>query len=415
MTHDAAFEAWVQEARHVKIEAAAEMLGIRVPARGEYSGPCPVGCCDHDGFSINPKKGVFLCRKSGAAGDAIALVQHVRSCEFVEAVEFINGTPRPGRDAVARPRDPAIDKERREEMRDDAIARGKQESAEHLRSIERATALFEQGQTIENTLAVDYLERRGIPSRLILGAPDLRFIPNLSYRGYPHKAGAVDENGEPLPDDEVELGSYHCMIAAVRDAQGRVQGIHRTYIDAGRGGETKPSGQPVKLRPPGDRNRNKAKKGTHRMGGGLILLSEIGETLAVGEGIETALSFLAMAQDGVFGDDFAGVSIAAAYSLGNLCGGSMGTKPHPRPPRGAPNATIMDGEPDMASAAMWIPPQVKRLVLLGDGDSDPAATRAALCTGAERFRRIGLEVFVSIAPDGADFNDVLLARGKVAA
>jgi hypothetical protein len=427
MSHDIDpdFEAWVQRARDAKIEDVASALGIRMPARGEYQGPCPA-CGGTDRFSINTKKQVFNCRGS-KGGDAIEMVQHVNGCEFVAACEFINEEPPPRRESTARPRDPAVEKERREERRDDEIARGRQESADLLRKIEAATALFERGSLfgqefpigpVEGTLAEDYLEARGIPLRAI-STHDLRFVRALPYKGFLHKSGACGEDGELLVDEEVELGAYHCMVAAMRDAQGRVAGVHRTYLDAGRSaGDRQPSGQPIKLRPPGDRSRNRAKKGTFRMGGGLILLSDIAETLAVAEGIETACSWRVLAREGEFGEAFAGAAIAAAYSLGNMCGAAVGSVPHPRPPRNHANATIPNGEPDMASAAMWIPSGVKRLVLLGDGDSDPAATRAALITGAARFRRLGLEVWVHMAGEGRDWNDELLAwleRRKVAA
>jgi hypothetical protein len=416
MSDDLEFDDWVQRAKDSDILQTAMALGAQLKRAGsaEHVGPCPV-CGGTDRFSVNTKQRVFNCRGAGGGG-IVDMVAHIMGVEpkgdgFVRVCETILDEPPPKRQSAMRPRDPAIDRERREERKDDEIARERKESAELLRSIERATALFEQGAPIEGTKAEDYLDRRGISLESEICA-DLRFVPNLAYRGHVHKPGARDENGDPLPDAEAELGAYHCMIAAVRDAQGRITGIHRTYLDAGKTtleGVKPPSGQPIKLRPPGDRTRNRAKKGTFRMGGGLIMLGPASETLAIGEGIETALSWRALARVGWFGDDFAGASVAAAYSLGNLCGGATGTIPHPKPPKGSPNATIANGEPDMTSAAMWIPPGVKRLALLGDGDSDPAATRALLCTGAERFRRLGLEVFVCMSPPGFDWNDVLLA------
>jgi hypothetical protein len=395
VSDNGAFDDWIQQARDAKIEDVASVLGIRMPARGEYQGPCPIGCCETDGFSINSKKGVFLCRKSGAAGDAIAMVQHVRACEFVEACEFINETP-PPRGEPAQPRDPAIEKERREERRDEEIARRELDAAERRKADERAEKLFAEGRPIELTAADDYLERRGIGLHTFSPA-DLRFVHNLPYRGF------LDRNSKEV----VELGAFDCMLAAMRGPDGSLQGVHRTYLD--------PTG-PRKLRPPGDNRRNAAKKGTFRMGGGLILLSEPSETLAIAEGIETACSWRVLAREGEFGDMPAGAAIAAAYSLGNMCGAATGTRPHPHPPRGQPGATIANGEPDMGSGAMWVPPWAKRVILIGDGDSDPAATRAMLATGAERFRRLGLDVFVHFAPDGQDWNDVLLSsRERIAA
>lgn len=424
MSGDPDFEGWVQKARDARIEHVAEALGLRIPPRGEYQGPCPT-CGGKDRFSINTKKQVFNCR-GAKGGDVIEMVMHVNGSDFVQACEFINEEPPPRRGPTARPRDPAVERERREERRDEEIARGRQESADLHRKIEAATALFERGYLfgqefpigpIDGTMAEDYLEARGIPLRAI-SAHDLRFVRALPYKGFPDRPGAFSENGRPLVDEEVELGAYHCMIAAVRDAQGRVTGVHRTYLDSGKttlDGGKPPSGQPIKLRPPGDRTRNRAKKGTFRMGGGLIMLSEPAETLAVAEGIETACAWRVLALEGWFEEAFAGAAIAAAYSLGNMCGAATGSVPHPSPTRNHPTATIANGDPDMASVAIWIPRGVKRLILIGDGDSDPVATRAALCTGVERFRRFGLEVFVSMAPSGADWNDVLLGLRKAAA
>jgi hypothetical protein len=390
---DADFEAWIEEARRVPIENVAEALGIRMPARGEYSGPCILGCCTTDGFSINPKKGVFLCRKSGAAGDGISMVQHVRECDFVSACEYINETPPPRGETRVRERDPEIERERREEKRDAEIERQREEAKAEDNARAKAARLFEQGVPIAGTQAEDYLESRGILLHTF-DPSDLRFIRDLSYVGY------ADADAQ----EAVELGRFHCMVAAMRDAQGRIQGLHRTYLD--------PHGA-KKLQPPGDRKRNKAKKGMSKMGGGLIMLQPPSDLLAVGEGIETSLAWLAMARIGGFGDELAHAGVAAAYSLGNLCGLSTGSIPHPHPPRGRPNATIPNGDPDMESGAMWIPAGVKQLILLGDGDLDPDGeykreTVAKLKTGQARFQRLGFETIVHMAPKDTDFNDILI-------
>ncbi|CAJ0885350.1 hypothetical protein AMST5_03607 [freshwater sediment metagenome] len=117
---------------------------------------------------------------------------------------------------------------------------------------------------------------------------------------------------------------------------------------------------------------------------------------------------------------YVGAGVAAAYSLGNLCGSSTGSVPHPNPPRGRRNATIPNGDPDMQSLALSIPEGVKRLILLGDGDVDSDGefkreTVAKLSTGKARFQRLGFEVNFCLADKGGDFNDMLLARIKRAA
>lgn len=392
---DPAFEEWVDKARSMKIEEVASILGIRMPARGEYAGPCP-NCGGTDRFSINPRKQVFNCRGagSGGAGDAIQMVMHCQGLEFVPACEFINNEPPPQRDSTVKERDPAIERERKEERRDESAMKEKQELSELAKTIQRVTGFFNSGVPIEGYVPVDYFEGRGI-DHWIMDPGELRFLKRCEYRGF------QDRDAE----EQIVLGEFPCILAACRNAAGEIQAVHRTYLDAR---------QPIKLKPPGDKFRNKAKKIVGRAGGSLIMLKrpEHG-VFAVAEGIESAASWLQMARLGVFGDEYAAAGVGAAYSLGNLCGTATGSVPHPRNPK----ATIANGEPDMSSAAMWIPQGVKRLVLIGDGDSEPAATRAMLKTGAERCRRLGVETFVHIAPSdptdwktkGMDFNDVLLA------
>jgi hypothetical protein len=335
------------------------------------------------------------------------MVQHVNSCDFVAACEFVNNSPPPARDSTFRECDPEIERERREERKDAEIERQRQEEAEPVKKHENAAALFERGELmgrryeigpIAGTQAEDYLEGRGIPLSAF-DPSDLRFLHDLLYRGY----------ADPEATEETDLGHFHCMIAAVRDARGRIQGVHRTYLN--------PGGS-KKLICPGDRSRNKAKKGTFKMMGGLIMLTPpVHGLLAIAEGIETALSWLTMADLAGFGDAYVGAGVAAAYSLGNLCGSATDSIPHPKPPRGRQNATIPNGEPDMASAAMSIPEGVKRLILLGDGDLDPDGefkreTVAKLSTGKARFQNLGFDVAICMADRKADFNDMLLARIK---
>jgi hypothetical protein len=377
---DADFAAWVQKARDARIEHVAEALGIRVPARAEYQGPCPM-CGGTDRFSINVKKQVFNCR-GAEGGDAIKMVQHVNGCEFVEACAFINEEDPPRGNGGARERDPAIDRERREERKDAEIARQKQDEAELDAAIVAATAMFDGARAFAGTIAEDYLSRRGVSPAFIPTASDLRFIPNLAYWGFKDRDA----------DELTELGAFHCMVAAIRDVVGNIIGIHRTYLGNDGG----------KLKPPGDMARNKAKKIYRKSAGGLIRLGDVSETLAVGEGIETTLSWNRLRVEGFFGDIDA--SIAAGISLGNISGGATGTMPHPTKKR----ATMQNGEPDMDRPGILLPSQVKRLILIGDGDSDPAETAMRLKTAGARARRAGIEVLVHQAPEGSDWNDVLL-------
>ena len=387
---DPARDEWIDRARSARLgETAERVLNLRLPRAGEYAGPCPA-CNGVDRFSINDKKGVWNCRGAKGGNDAIGMIEHALGVDFLAAVEIITGEPAPGRDAQAPRRDPEIERERREERRDAAVTQKREEDAALERAIEKATALYNDPRCrpIIGTIAEDYLARRHIVEFVEQMTGELRFHPALEYWGY------ADREAET----ETLLGEFFAMLAPARGADGRIRGVHRTYL--ARNG--------AKLTPPGDRARNKAKKGAGRMGGSLITLARGVEAdcWACAEGIETALSWKTLADQCSFGDEFVGWGIASAYSLGNLCGPATGTIPHPLKPK----ASIPNGDPDMARESFPVPAGARRVLLLGDGDSDPAATCAALKTGLARLRNLGLEARVHMSPAGTDWNDFLSSR-----
>lgn len=382
-----AFDEWVEEARKVSILDELGRRGIRLKGTVEREGPCPA-CGGTDRFSINTRKNVFNCRGAGG-GDVIAMVEHLDSCEFLAACETLTGRPPPGREQAetdeersAREARLAERAEQRRKEEAEAQAREERERAETQESVEK---LWRAAKSISGTHAAAYLEARGLtpPARLLA---DLRFVPDLEYHGY---ANAESDRTSPL-------GSYPAMLAAIRDVTGTIIGLHRTYLD--------PS-KPAKLRPPGDPKQNKAKKVMGEAKGGMIRLGEIGENLAIGEGIETVLSWYVL---GLVDYD---VTLATSISLGNLSGAATGTVPHPKKkrPDGSPQP-IPNGTPDFDRPGVILPSQVRRVILLGDGDSDPETTRARLLVAARRFHQQGREVLVSMAPSGCDFNDFLRAE-----
>jgi hypothetical protein len=300
------------------------------------------------------------------------MVQHVRECEFVEAVEFINETPPPRGESRLKERDPSIEKERREERRDAEIERNREEDAQLLDHIQKATRLFESGVPIEGTLAQDYFEDwRGLDI-FAFSTRDLRFRNDLDYWGKPGLADK-DPDGNSYPKDAyIKLGAFPAVLCAMRDLQGRITGIKRIYLD--RGGK--------KLKPPGSPS-NGAKKGTYTMSGGLVYLDEPGELLAIGEGVETTAAWKMMAREASFGEQFAHATIACADSLMNL-----------------------------TSEELSLPSCARSVILIGDSDSNPKTTLPLLQKAAHRFKALGLESFVHPAPNGKDWNDVLMARIK---
>jgi len=384
MSNDPVFEAWIQKARDTDILAVAQELGAQLKRSGaEHTGPCP-RCGGTDRFGVNTNKRVFNCRGSGEKGDVIALVQYVKGCDFNSAVEFITHLPPPRGEGTYKERDPAIEKERREECKEAQREQQAKQRADDEKSIAWAVGVFEAAKPFKGSQAEAYLKKRCLhPTDEQM--TDFRFAPKLSYRGYADTAAEV----------ETVLGQYPAMIAAIRNVAGEIIGVHRTFLD--------PS-SPKKLVPPGDDNRNSAKKAGGKVGGGLIRLGPIGRAIAIGEGIETTLSFFAL------GDGPEDLTIAAAYSLGNISGSATGSMPHPTEPRG----TIQNGIPNMDRPGMLLPDHVEDVYLLGDGDK-PAMTRARLLTAARRFKALGKNVFVCMAPKDQDFNDVLRDQQKGAA
>ena len=80
----------LEEARASDLVATARGFGVslkRVSA-SELAGACP-RCGGRDRFAVNVQKRLWSCRGCGAGGDVISLVQHVRECDFREAVDFL--------------------------------------------------------------------------------------------------------------------------------------------------------------------------------------------------------------------------------------------------------------------------------------------------------------------------------------
>lgn len=363
------------------VSAIFDRFGARPRRAGRmYVCLCPWHPENTPSCQINDSKGVFHCKGCTLSGDVFKAVQLFRGCSFPEAVEFLGGTRE-------------LSPEDRERMARQAAERKAREEAAERRARSWAEQTWREGRRIaRGDAAYEYLAARGI------AAPpeaELRFVPALPYYGFPDASA----------DEGRELGTFPAMLGAIRDGAGKLIGVHRTYIAADR---------PAKLKPPGCPLRNRAKKITGQQMGGSIALSAPSERMVYGEGIETTLSF------GVLEDArAAGFGMAALVSLGNIAGSALGSLEHPtlRHDNGRP-VTIPNGQPDPEKPGFIPGPGVRLALLLGDGDSDPASTRANLLTGLRRWRAAAHErgaafaASVRMADAGADFNDMLLARDE---
>ncbi|KAB8123804.1 toprim domain-containing protein [Acetobacter fabarum] len=206
-------------------------------------------------------------------------------------------------------------------------------------STDAARRLWDASRPLSGIADV-YLRSRDLTDRSGLAA--LRFHLDCYYRA----------------DSDSPTETWPAMIAAVTDLEGRVTGVHRTWL--ARDGKGK---APVAM----------PRRAMGDLLGHAVRFGETFDVLAVGEGIETVLSLHEITPD---------LPLAACLSSAHL-------------------------------AAMAFPPTLRRLYVLRD--DDPAGDHAVTALQA-RTQEAGIECLV-LSPRLADFNDDLryLGRGAMRA
>ena len=206
-------------------------------------------------------------------------------------------------------------------------------------SQQAARRLFAISSLIEGTVVETYLQGRGIAH--VHHGGSLRFHPRCYYR----------------PDDHLPTESWPAMIARVTDLDGRITGVHRTWLD--------PDGF--------DRIRlGKAPIDTPRraMGdllGNAVRFGVVDDVLAAGEGIETMLSIRCVLPT---------MPMAAALSANHL-------------------------------SAMLLPSGLRRLYIARDADAAGDTVHAVL---TQRAADAGIEA-IALSPRLGDFNEDLHTFG----
>ncbi len=143
------------------------------------------------------------------------------------------------------------------------------------------------------------------------------------------------------------------MVALVtHGATGLPIAIHRTFLAPDGGGKAPVDPAKMMLGP---------------CRGGVVRLTEAGDVLMVGEGIETCL--------------------AAMQATGNAAWAALSTS---------------------GLRSLDLPRDVRDLIVLADGD-EPGEAAAQDC--ARRWKREGRRVRIARPPKGSDFNDMLPSRG----
>jgi hypothetical protein len=206
-------------------------------------------------------------------------------------------------------------------------------------SIEAARRLFAISRPIEGSLVEAYLQRRGI-TRVHHGG-SLRFHPRCYHQANEH-----------LPTE-----IWPAMIACVTDLQGRIMGVHRTWLS--------PAGfDPVRL---GKAPLDTPRRALGHLLGNAARFGEVDDVLAAGEGIETMLSLRCVLPT---------MPMAAALSANHL-------------------------------SAMLLPPGLRRLYIARDADAAGDRVHTIL---TERARDAGVEA-IGLSPRLGDFNEDLRIFG----
>ncbi|WP_439401217.1 toprim domain-containing protein [Bradyrhizobium sp. DASA03068] len=202
-------------------------------------------------------------------------------------------------------------------------------------SRETARRLFAISSPIEGTLAEAYLQRRGITC--INHGGSLRFHPRCYYR----------------PDEHSSTETWPAMIASVTDLDGRITGVHRTWLD--------PHGfDRVRL---GKAPIDTPRRAMGDLLGNAVRFGVVDDVLAAGEGIETMLSLRYVLPT---------MPMAAALSANHL-------------------------------SAMLLPSGLRRLYIARDADAAGDAVQAIL---TQRAQEAGVEA-ITLSPRLGDFNEDL--------
>lgn len=231
--------------------------------------------------------------------------------------------------------------------------RAREDEAEYRERRRRyAAAIWLEAKPLPGTPAEDYLAGRGIDFAVLGHHPGaLRFHPGLKH--FP--------SGRILP----------ALLGAIHGDTGSQLATHRTWLERGPRGWVKARVEDPKLTAgpyPGGSIR------LWRGASGKPLRDALpDETVVIGEGIETCLSVAMGCPE---------LRILAAVSQGNM-------------------------------AAIWLPPQITRVILLLDNDRKPRAIERAQAV-VERHLALGRDVRIARAAVGKDFNDTLTAWGRAA-
>lgn len=396
---DDAFEAWRRRALDVDIYETAIGPHVKASLRKksrEFVGACPL--CgggstakgksrQADGFSVNPAKGVFNCRRGGVGGDVIAMVMHTCGVPFQAACEMITGEPPPAQGSVISEETRRKSEQLKAEAAERERRRQEDDNIYRQREIRTVRDIYNHAHPFAGSSAEIYAGVRG-----------LVFPPVPSDRAAPIKCV------EAMPyhvDKDTIVHRGPAMVAPIINAKREFQGLHFTYLDL-----DKPKGK-IQIEHAAEPLDAKKSRGSKK-GNFIALAGPVSpEFLVIGEAIEkTTAVYMALASTG---RDLSSAAFWSACDLGNLTGPSAGSVVHPTLKSEKTGKPIKVGGPvpDLSVPAIEIPDSVTDLVLLGNSTSDPFSTKHAMARAAVRYSRPGRAVRIAWAPEGVDFDDLL--------
>lgn len=372
----------MQVRQSVRIE---DVVGLRVALRRkgrDLIGLCPFHNDHHPSMKVDPQKGFYKCHACGAGGDAIGFLMKKDGLPFPDAIRQLaeyygiagtgDGVPRLVKTYAPPP--PAYHL--------DDIEADEQE-------IMKARRLFMQSVPAAGTLVENYLHARAIPlERLPEGVlKQIRFLPSVTYWH--------SRDGQKKA---FKVGDFPAMIAPFQDMDGRIRGVHLTYLSPDGNGK-------MDVADP-DRPAKKlnAKKMKGRPWGCSIRLGPPSPVMVISEGIENGLTSLVTQPDW---------SVWVAGSLGNMAGAGVREGDfHPdRPGRRLPSVY-----PNFCKPGMMPPPDCRRVIILGERDAgDQPSAECLIQRAARRYSQSGFSTRIAWAPEGMDHNDVLRQHAQGAA
>jgi putative DNA primase/helicase len=330
----------LDQARAVPVLEIAERHGAKLRRSGkQYEGPCTI-CGGDDRFWVVPSLNVAGCRGCDCRGDAIGLEMQLSGGSFVDAMRALIG-----RDAgTTNRRQPTPDEIRAREARE--AERRRAEAEEQARNVMRAAKITAGIVPVRGTLAERYLsDQRRIDVEKVLDV-----LERADAIGF-HPAVYLKEPGHPLH------GQFLPAIIAIQTdpvTAAPTGGIARTYLDwDGR--------KLIGLDGKSLRAKGLGPTGVVR------LVRDVLEDLHIAEGLETALSAMAL-------------GFRPVWAMGS----------------------------DGTMAAFPVLDRIRRLTILADNDSDKndAGERAAIQAGL-RWRAAGREVRILAPQEPGDINDMV--------